>query len=538
MRQIMKEQLRYICDSCTDTDAESNSASENSASSMVNFFTPVSKDVCSFRPLRNFSLLFLLALFFYPCALFGEYHVSPTGNNSTGNGSASRPWKTIAHALNSVPRAGGEDIWCEPGTYDALIRIERDVDFQQPVRIRAVNPYKSRLTFSRDNTVMYLKGGNYSFEGFEIFGNPVGHTGDYTPNYVFHVIFIESARHLTFENNIIHDSYAKDLMTMIKSNHIVLKGNVWYNQSREDEHVDVNIGSENIEIQDNIFFNDFEGSGRVNPRNTSAYIVIKTSNEPERVTNAVYVRRNILMNYQGYRYHFIRLGEDDRYPGAYEAEDLLFENNLFLVNGPDAIKSVFATWGVRNVTIRANTVVATTPPRDFLAYLGKGPNNNPRSRDITISNNIVADSTGTMSRLCYSPPDEFVAGTGTIHNNLYWNDGNSIPVTSGDDINYTDDTARIIKDPLLPKITDGEVPRWTGNSFRGGYNSIREAFLGLAHLYGKPSGASPVVDVADESEMPYDDITGKQRDNSPDIGAFEIGQDTTPPAAPTGLLAK
>lgn len=480
-----------------------------------------------------FLLPMLLALSTSP--VFAHYHVSTTGSDNHGDGSAANPWATIAYALKSVPRAGGVDIFVGEGTYDGLIRIESDIEFEHKVRVRAAQPYRARLTFSKTNTVMYLKGGNYTFEGFEILGDPVGHTGAHTPDYVFHVVFIESAHHITFKDNVIHDSYAKDLMTMIKSNDMIIEGNIFYNQSGWDEHIDVNIGSHDIEIRENIFFNDFEGSGRANRKDTAAFIVIKTSAEPEPLTNTVNVRRNVFMHYQGAAYHLIRLGEDDRYPNVFEAEKLLFENNLLLLNGSDPIKSVFGTWGVRDVTIRANTIVATTPLRDFLANLGKGPKNNPSTSNVLLVNNILADMTGTMGRLVVSPSNQFVSGTGTLRNNLYWNNGKRIPNTREDDINYTDDPSGIIGDPRLPNSAQAVVPRLTAKGFQGGYNSIRQAFLGIVSRYGKPNGASAVVGAADKSQVPVNDIRGKKRDESPDIGAFEIGTSVVPsrPMPPT-----
>lgn len=43
---------------------------------------------------------------------------------------------------------------------------------------------------------------------------------------------------------------------------------MFYNQTGSDEHVDVN-SVKDVIIEDNVFFNDFAGSGRTNPNNTA-----------------------------------------------------------------------------------------------------------------------------------------------------------------------------------------------------------------------------------------------------------------------------
>jgi hypothetical protein len=47
------------------------------------------------------------------------YYVSTTGNDDTGNGSDSNPWKTIQHAVGQV--ASGDTIMVEVGEYDAFV---------------------------------------------------------------------------------------------------------------------------------------------------------------------------------------------------------------------------------------------------------------------------------------------------------------------------------------------------------------------------------------------------------------------------------
>ncbi|MEN1784458.1 MAG: Ig-like domain-containing protein [Bacteroidota bacterium] len=52
------------------------------------------------------------------------YHVSPSGSDVTGTGTASNPWKTIAHAASQVPANQGLTIYLSSGTFTETEPIE------------------------------------------------------------------------------------------------------------------------------------------------------------------------------------------------------------------------------------------------------------------------------------------------------------------------------------------------------------------------------------------------------------------------------
>ena len=62
------------------------------------------------------------------------------------------------------------------------------------------------------------------------------------------------SEYVTFRNNIIHDSYNNDLLKIHNgARFFTIEGNIFYNQTASEQHMDVN-GVTDVVIQDNIFF--------------------------------------------------------------------------------------------------------------------------------------------------------------------------------------------------------------------------------------------------------------------------------------------
>lgn len=104
-------------------------------------------------------------------------------------------------------------------------------------------------------------------------------------------------------------------------------------------------------------------------------------------------------------------------------------------------------------------------------------------------------------------------------------------------INYTDDVARIVTDPRLPRLNNLVLPRWnqaTGQ-FADGSSTIRAAFERLVALYGTLLSDSPVLDMANPNQVPIDDILGHSRNagSGSDLGTVEISSDSTSTTTPT-----
>jgi hypothetical protein len=475
--------------------------------------------------------LLLAALAISSASAQGVYYVATDGSDTTGDGSAANPWATITHALDSIP--DGSTALVRPGTYFGRVRLRGT--FSQGVTVRSEVPFQARLR--HDATVVTcFYGQGITLEGFDI-----AHSGPGASALVIQIQDLlgppggdDAVSRITLRNNVIHDSYNNDLLKVnYGARDVLVVGNVFYNQTGSDEHIDAN-GVTDVVIQDNIFFNDFEGSGRTNTstglstsgNDTSSFIVIKNSAglpENERIT----VRRNVFLNWQGSTGScFVLVGEDGQ--PFHEARNVLVENNLLLGNASNVMRATFGVKGGRDITFRHNTVVGDLPALAYAMRLNT-EGDNPPNENVRFYNNIWADPTGTMGAENSSRPNDFSDTplgetlSFVLDHNLYWNGPNPIPSDAGELVNYTDDAHRLVADPSLPDQTNVVLPRWdpTAGAFLSGKATIRQEFERLVNGYGALPADSPAIDAADATQSPADDILGNPRHATPDLGAFE-----------------
>ena len=456
----------------------------------------------------------------------------PPAGSDLNPGSPGAPWATLDHASAAVP----DDtctVFFQDGVYTGTHSLyER---FDTPTTFKAANRYRAVLQYA--GTVVKLFGSrNVILEGFEL-----RHTGAGAGALVMQVQQGDGfwAENVTIRDNVFHDSWNNDLLKINNgARFVTVENNVFYNQAGSDEHIDINSVTD-VLVQDNVFFNDFEGSGRANGNDTSSFIVMKDSNGgsdgqigDERIT----LRRNVFLNWQGSSgSNFALVGEDGM--DYFEGAGILVENNLMLGNAGNNMRAAFGVKGGRDVIFRSNTVVGDLPSLAYACRLNR-EGSNPVVENVALRENIWSDPTGTMGAEAGGGTNDFSDGaaaesTGVVlDRNLYWNGAAAIP--PGDVLSpLADDVHAVVADPLLPGQAAIVLPRWNGTAFASGSATIREEFERLVSLFGTIPGGSPAVGAADPAFTPDDDVLGRPRDASPDLGAYEAGASASPTIAPS-----
>jgi len=241
-------------------------------------------------------------------------------------------------------------------------------------------------------------------------------------------------------------------------------------------------------------------------------------------TRDTVVRRNVFLEWHGSAgQSFLRLGEDGT--TNYETVNTLIENNLMIGNSADLMRTPLTVQGSDDVTFRNNTIVGDMPSRSFAGRLIAG-GSNPPNRNLSITNNVYSDPTGSMGSEAFAGVDLFDAPSGQtesflLDHNGYYNGGNPIPQDAGQAVVFGDDANALVADPDLAPQAGLVAPVWDGSSFADGSTSILEAFERLVNEYGTPGSGSPVIDQADPAHAASQDILGRPRGASPDLGAVE-----------------
>ena len=469
------------------------------------------------RARRYKAILLCLTLVQSVSAFAQTHYVAVDGDDAPDRGTQQSPWATISYAIDNV--ADGATILVGAGTYNGQVRL--DQKFSSGIVIRSLPLYQARLRHDNGAAVICFTCQGVTLEGFDI-----AHSANNDRGLVIQIQTSE-ARDVVLRNNIIHDSTDNDLLKINNGTRdILVQGNLFYNQAGSDEHIDIN-SVENVTVVDNVFFNSTSQDV------TSSYVLVKDSNgTSDGIVGSkdIKIRRNIFFNWQGNGgQSFVRIGEDNT--PTFEAENVLIENNLMLGNSSRMMRSAFTVGGSKDIRFQFNTVVGNLPSRSFTRLVRGGLSN----ENVILSNNIWSDPTGTLGAEGFAGADVFEALSGanasvTLDNNVYYNGGDAIPTDTGQEVNIGDDNNAKIGNPRLPSQGGIVVPVYNGNSFAGGFSTIRQVFVDLASRYGKPATGSIAINQASSANVPLDDLLGAPRTSNADIGAIEVG--AQPPIEP------
>jgi hypothetical protein len=439
------------------------------------------------------------------------YYVAAGGGDKAGNGGAANPFKTVKFALETLfaaNPAGGCQITVKDGDYDACGYIN-SIRFENPILIKAERQYKVRVKGSSHRTMYMTNSKNIIISGFEFVGN----ANDKTLAYLMQ---IELSENIVLENNIIHDSYNNDLLKLNeRCDGCEIRNNIFYNQNTGggDEHIDAN-GVYNTTIEGNIFFNDYEASGRT-ASNAGFYFILFKSSSSTDITTAsrtAVVRKNVFLNWWGAAdASYIGLGEDGK--SFYEMRDIEISDNLFINNDTTAAGNFRNRMaGLLTVKNAKNVVFKNNISNGFVQHSANADNaaggfgyavrlskegTNPEPLDnVQIINNSFADYSGRMGMIA--------AGTSamitnvTADGNNYFNNGKEFLNVQGADL-----ALRIAYDPRIssdrhayfgdPKLESDlsavPIPYFLDGKIHGGYADIASARLDLIRRYG--GGVAP-----------------------------------------------
>jgi hypothetical protein len=158
------------------------------------------------------------------------YYISPSGSDSTGDGSINRPWFSLNKAWTAI--SAGDTIYMRGGTYryserQTLSGVSGTAD--KPINVFAYPGEKPIITKGTGFTsewpkvLVYLIGDYFHFKGLEI----MGHTQE--DDYVWDGLRIEDSNYCTFELlNIHHNGAGMELVNT--NNCLVLNSDIHDNQ--------------------------------------------------------------------------------------------------------------------------------------------------------------------------------------------------------------------------------------------------------------------------------------------------------------------
>jgi MYXO-CTERM domain-containing protein len=342
------------------------------------------------------------------------YHLSTAGNDSSGDGSATKPWKTFAHATTKL--LPGDTLEVAAGSYGEQVKLTQLGLKTNPVTVKAaagakvVLDGKGALPASKDDGLLQLEGDYITVQGLEVTGSKgsgvyvsgknnsvVGCTAH--DNQQLGIYFFSAAGGLASKNQVYQNVQANKTHNaaswetgfgLFKSSNVSVESNTIYNN--HGEGLAISLGQDNVARGNTIYDNLHDN------------LLINNTQTARVEGNMVYATKGSGFEIGGARPNGVAIGDTDYGSGASASGNLVLNN---IVTGCDSnliwYNTKAAGSGFKGGVIAHNTLVQGVSAGiviDAGAHSGS-----------SIANNIVVQSAGVMITITS------VSGLTFSHNN-------------------------------------------------------------------------------------------------------------------------
>jgi hypothetical protein len=487
------------------------------------------------RSFSKISITFVLSIlliltsgfyFFLTHAAGNTYYISPTGNDSSGDGSQGNPWKSLNKAFNSGSISAGDIVYLRGGTYlpttkndflvsnvhgtsSQYIRIEAYsgespiIDSSNVTDFSSVSDAVLRFSSSSYINVSGIKlvGGN-SITGVQSRGLQISSSNSYINVSDFEVTdtYLKgvglSGQHLIFENSEVYNTsrdnvnrilenvtgWEQAVSTYTGADDIVIRNN--YIHENWGEGIDIILG-QNVLIEKNILHDNY-----------GTNIYIDTGKNVQIRKNYIY-HQNSNFNRSGLPSDSIKMANENSDATMY-INNIEISNNILAIGNKRGV-SYFQQNGIySNVKIYNNVIYS--PVQSAIWF-----ENTSTTSGNEIKNNIIFD--GSDSGYAIIDIDSTDRSGWVFVNNSWQNEAAPIWAVSAGDRNINPQFIGPIDIPAI----------------------INKPYYPLSEALGfKLDSSSPLRDTGTTSTAVSDDYEGTSRDSYPDIGPFEYISTPTP----------
>ncbi|MCP4367666.1 MAG: right-handed parallel beta-helix repeat-containing protein [Deltaproteobacteria bacterium] len=186
-----------------------------------------------------------------------DYYISPTGDDTAGDGLIGTPWATLKKAEASI--SAGDTVYCRGGTYLNHPRVKWDVvgTSISPITVKAYPGETPVFSSQGAGLFIAVRGvGWVTFDGLEVKGYKnafntrglpyVDDTADTVTDY---------AENITIRNCYMHDTDSHGIYVSAGSKNIVINNNVIEDVAEFGIHNWHNPGADGLEVYNNLLIN-------------------------------------------------------------------------------------------------------------------------------------------------------------------------------------------------------------------------------------------------------------------------------------------